>query len=314
MPTVRYKEFKKDTNFSKMEIRRFYETKYYGLFLNAYEFKGITTEESHYLLKRMWKDGTINAYILEGSKSPATLENILSQKTINNIGQLILTPYAISQWNILDFPSVITPINVRGATFIKSKPMIVNKDCVIGYAHVSHSPIRDLVMFYIDKIVDVEITINTNLFVHKLPRLIVVSPEDRKRVDDIVESIENGEHKLFLDAEDYQAIKNVLDSGGNYIIDKLYQYKQSLENELLTFLGIDNIGMEKRERLIVDEANSNNDIINDSSDCFLDSLKAFCKNVSEILKYPLSVEAKSSPVSAIKESEIIEGGEQHEND
>ena len=160
-----------------------------------------------------------------------------------------------------------------------------------------------------------------NLFVHKLPRLVVCSPEDRSRVEDLMEAIERGEKKLFLDAQDVQAIKNVLESGSNtsYIIDKLYQYKQNLENELLTFLGVNNVPVEKKERLITDEAQSNDQLINDSSDCFLDCLNDFCDEVSRILNYPIQVEAKSSPASNENEEEEEaeeeeEESEEEEND
>lgn len=303
MPKLKYSEIKKEALCDELDNRRFYETKFYGIFLNAFEFPELDQEQQHYLLKRFWKDGCVNVFVAEGTKPDKTMEGLIANKSISSItmneednGLLVITPFAVVQWNIYDFPTIIQPINVRGAQFIPNTRMIVNKDCVIGYAHTSHTPIRSLVRFYINKIVDVENTISTNLFVHKLPRLVVVSPEDRARVSELVERIEAGEHKLFLDAEDYQAIKQVLESGGTYIIDKLYQYKQALENELLTLLGIDNIGLEKRERLVVDEANSNNDLINDNNDCFLDTLKAFCKQVSEILGYPLSVKAKASPV------------------
>lgn len=304
MPKLKYSELKKSIECENLDNRRFYETKYYGIFLNAFDFPELNQEQQHYLLKRFWKDGCVNAFVLEGSKPDKTLKGLIGNKSVSSItmgeendnGLLVFTPFSVMQWNIYDFPTIINPINVRGAGFIQYKPMIVNKDCVIGYAHTTHTSIRALVRFYIEKICDVENTISTNLFVHKLPRLVVVSPEDRRRVEDLVEKIEAGEHKLFLDAEDYQAIKQVLESGGTYIIDKLYQYKQALENELLTLLGVDNIGVEKRERLIVDEANSNNDLINDNGDCFLDTLKFFCKQVSEILGYPLSVKAKASPV------------------
>lgn len=323
MPKLRYQDIKKTAEDKTLSATRFYETLYYGMFLNGFEFPELDQEQNHYLLKQMWKNGCVDAFILAGTIPDKTLQDSRTNSNKSSIalqgeypnGLLVLTPFATSQWNIYDFPTIVTPINTRGATFIENKQQIVNKDCVIGYAHTSHSSIRDLVMFYVTKIVDVERTIDTNLFVHKLPRLIVCSPEDKARVEAIMTKIENGEHVLFLDAEDYNAIKNVLDAGGTYIIDKLYQYKQALKNELLTMLGVDNIGLEKAERLIVDEANSNNAVINDHSDCFLDTMKAFCKQVTEILKFPLSVRAKSSPAVSEKAKEIeIPNEEDTENE
>lgn len=321
MPKVKFSDTKGDATNEVLNARRFYETKYYGLFLNAYEFTNISKEQKHYLLKRMWMRGTCAAFILEGTKPEVSLNDVLQNKTPSSLvlaeenksGLLCFVPYAAVSYNIEDFPSVVNYVAKRGATFIPQTPKIVNKDCVIGYAHTSHQSVRAMVMFYIDKIVDVEQTIATNLFTHKLPRLIICSPEDRKRVEDIMEAIERGEHKLFLDVNDWQAIKNVLDSGaGGYIIDKLYQYKTNLENELLTFLGINNVAIQKAERLITDEANSNNELINDSSDCFLDSLKEFCEDIGNVLGYDIQVKAKSSPAS--NEEMPIENKEGDQND
>lgn len=325
MPKLKYREIVNDEA-KGYNARRFYENKYFGLFLNAYKFDNLTKNQQRYLLKKLWQNGTICAFVLEGTKSEASLKDLLSNKTKSTLemgeenpnGLLVLVPYAINQYNIEDEPSVVNYVNVRGAGFIPTGLMKVNKDCVIGWAHTSHSPVRSLVMYYIDRIVDVEKTINMNLFVHKLPRLVVCSPEDRSRVEDLMEAIERGETKIFLDVADWTAIKNVLESGSNtsYIIDKLYQYKQNLENELLSFLGINNIAIEKKERLITDEANSNNQLINDSSDCFLDCLKDFCEEVTNILNYPLSVKANSSPESneeLVMEDEVTEEREEEEN-
>ena len=305
MPKIRYREIQQNGDETKFSAMRFYENKYFGLFLNAYKFTNLSKNQSRYLLKSMWKRGTVACFIVEGTRKEPTMTQALTNTSPNTVspafesdGLLVFTPYAVNQWNIEDEPSVITLVNTRGATFIPTRPQIVNKDVVIGWGHTSHAPVRSLVMWYVERIADVENTIDINLFSHKLPRLVVCSPEDRERVADIMEAIDRGEKKLFLEAEDYQAIKNVLEAGGSsYIIDKLYTYKQNLENELLSFLGINNVAVEKKERLITDEANSNNQLINDSSDCFLDSLKNFCDEINTVLDYNISVEANSSPAS-----------------
>ena len=323
---IKYKDIKyQEEEAQSYTAKRFYENKYFGLFLNNYHFPELTKNQERFLLKSFWANGTICAFILEGTKQEPSLKQLLSNSSKNTLilandnpnGLLCLVPYSTSKYNIEDAPSLVNYINKRGASFIPTGLKIVNKDCVIGWAHSSHASIRNLVLYYIDRIVNVEQTIEMNLFVHKLPRLVVCSPEDKARVEDLMEQIERGEKKLFLDANDVQAIKNVLDSGSNtsYIIDKLYQYKQNLENELLTFLGINNISIEKKERLITDEANSNNQLIENCGECFLDSLKKFCKEVSEVLDFPLSVEAKFTPKAEDQEDEENnENEEENDND
>ena len=190
-----------------MTAQRFYENKYFGLFLNAYKFTNLSKNQARYLLKSMWKNGTVACFIIEGTRKDPTLKEALTNTSPNTVsvgndnpqGLLCFTPYAVNQWNIEDEPAVITLVNLRGATFIPKTPKIVNKDVVIGWAHTSHTSVRSLVMFYIDKIVDVEKTIDINLFTHKLPRLVVCSPEDRARVEELLAKIEAGEYNVSVD-------------------------------------------------------------------------------------------------------------------
>ena len=300
---VKYKDIKyEQEQIEAYTAKRFYENKYFGLFLNRRHFPQLTKNQERFLLKSFWQNGCVCAFIVEGTKQEPSLKQMLSNSSKDTLilenentnGLLLLVPFATAKYDITDAPSVVSYINKRGATFIPKGLKIVNKDCVIGWAHSSHAPIRSLVMFYIEKIVDVEKTIEMNLFVHKLPRLVVCSPEDKARVEDLMEKIEQGEKKLFLDANDVQAIKNVLDSGSNtsYIIDKLYQYKQNLENELSTFLGINNNPVEKAERLITGEVNSNNQLIAECGACFDDTIDIFCEEVSKVLNFPLTQEVE----------------------
>ena len=322
---VRYRDLiTNDVDKETYGAKRFYENKFFGLFLNAYKFDNLTRSQTRYLLKKLWQNGTCCCFVLPDSKQDPSLKALLTNKDKNTIalgndnpnGLLIFAPYATMQYNIEDEPSVVNIVNIRGAQFLPIKPQIVNKDVVIWWAHKSHAPIRSLVMYYIEKIVDVENTINMNLFVHKLPRLVVCSPEDKARVQDLMEAIERGEKKLFLEADDVQAIKNVLESGSNtsYIIDKLYQYKQNLENELLTFLGINNNPIEKAERLVTGEVNSNNQLIIESGDCFLDCLEEGCESTTNILQYPLNVASNSQLRNATETQEEDDPAEEDENE
>ena len=55
---------------------------------------------------------------------------------------------------------------------------------------------------------------------------------------------------------DLNALK-VLQTGAPYVCDKLYQLKTQIWNEALTYLGISNINIQKKERLITDEVTRN---------------------------------------------------------
>ena len=68
-----------------------------------------------------------------------------------------------------------------------------------------------------------------------------------------------------------------------YLIDKLTEYRNSLESELKTRMGIDNAGVIiKKERLTADEVNSNNDELNDAFNVMLMTLEQCSKEMKEV--------------------------------
>ena len=266
------KTLRKSSIMKRKEIEMYYRSKYFSLFMNGYEFDGLDYQQQRFLLSQLWEKGTIACFILEGSKP-------------------------------ISFPEMVQLVKLRGVNFIPTTPQRVNQDVVIGWGHSSHMPIRSIVEFYVDKITEVEITARMNLETHKLPRLIACSPEDRKRVEELMNKIQDGVPQLFLDVNDIKAIQNVLQSGGEFIVDKLFTYKQNLERELMTILGIDNIGTLKRERQNNDEVNANNEEIDNGGDCFVDEMNIFCKQVSDVLGYKISVREKKPRVEMLDTTE-----------
>ena len=95
-----------------------------------------------------------------------------------------------------------------------------------------------------------------------------------------------------------------------FVADKVMQYKKAIWNEALTYLGINNIIEEKKERLISDEANSNNELINLNLQSRLAPRQEACRQFNE--KFGLagtdkeiSVRVRSDLHNIIKNAESI---------
>ena len=72
-------------------------------------------------------------------------------------------------------------------------------------------------------------------------------------MEDIVERILNNELVVYSAVGDINKLQT-LATTAPYLIDKLKSYQVSLENELLTILGIDNSGTQaKKAQMLVDE-------------------------------------------------------------
>ena len=316
-----------DSSYNRKNIFNIYLWKYYNLFQGAYRIKDKSTGEyideniQEFILRRFWSMGKIASFIVGGTKKTETdieLEEMRMEKSkelnVNDYpdGMPAFTDFAPRTYNIYDWPIVVNLIQSRGAKFIPNTPQNVNQDCVIGYCQKNKLPVRTIVEFYVARITDVEMTIRQQLNAHKVPYLIAVSPENEEKMKALFEKIQNDDDVLYLSANEVEALK-VLATGTNFIIDKLYAQKQAYENELLTYLGIDNLGqLQKKEHFVVDEVNSNNELIKDSSDCFVVCVNDFFKRCEDYLGFSWELEAIARPEELVEQKQDMLNDEKGE--
>ena len=163
---------------------------------------------------------------------------------------------------------------------------------------------------YIDELVEIEICKKVNIDNLKLTRLIKCSVEDKPRLLQLLNRIYAGESAAVIDAYDLTALENILNSAP-YIVDKLEIEKQNIISNVLTFLGVDNVNYEKKERLIKDEVNSNNQIIYQSANAFVDEINKGFKVLNE-LGFKCSVRAKNN-VIMLEDDMKEEGATENDN-
>lgn len=260
-----------------------YETKYFNLYMSAWKSK-LPDQEKNFVLKQFWDKGSVMA--------------------IKPSGVLMFTKYTSGNWNLYDFPVNCKAVvkgeipDVSGVTFVNME------SCVIGYINESHSPVHDIVRGYIERMVEVDMTIQTNVFLHKIPFFANVDNADRVQVEDFLQQMFDNELAVFFNGS--SPITSA-DTGAPYIIDKLYSYRISLENELLTYLGIDNNQQQDYERLTVDQVNANNALINSSKNSMQQGLDAFSKNCLDVLGESLDFEPAVEMVQSVHEEKPAEG-------
>ena len=106
-------------------------------------------------------------------------------------------------------------------------------------------------LYNLDRIIDV------NANAQKTPVLVQGTEKQRMTLINLYKEYDGNAPFIFGDKNlDLNALK-VLQTGAPYVCDKLYQLKTQIWNEALTYLGISNINIQKKERLISDEVTRN---------------------------------------------------------
>lgn len=103
----------------------------------------------------------------------------------------------------------------------------------------------------LDRIIDV------NANAQKTPVLVQGTEKQRLTLLNLYKEFNGNAPFIFGDKNlDLNALK-VLSTNAPYVCDKIYQLKTQIWNEALTYLGISNINIQKKERLITDEVTRN---------------------------------------------------------
>lgn len=150
------------------------------------------------------------------------------------------------------------PVNRRAYSSYNNYQRDLNEDnsIIIWNNYLRTNSITDIKMFskrlyLLDRIIDV------NANAQKTPVLVQGTEKQRLTLLNLYKEFDGNSPFIFGDKNlDLNALK-CLNTGAPYVADKIFQLKTQIWNEALTYLGISNINIQKKERLITDEVTRN---------------------------------------------------------
>ena len=159
-------------------------------------------------------------------------------------------------------------------------------ECILVMNNTQRIPTFTAMRLFALRLTEVERTIDTNIKRLKLPYILTGSKEQEFTLRHIYEAIDNNEPALVVDKNNINLRDiNSIELKVPLLANDLMVYKKEIINEALTVLGVNNLS-EKRERLISDETNTNNEMINYNLMSFLAPRQLAAKQFNE--KYKLT--------------------------
>lgn len=150
------------------------------------------------------------------------------------------------------------PVNRRAYSTYNNYQRDLNEDnsIIIWNNYLRTNSITDIKLYskrlyLLDRIIDV------NANAQKTPVLVQGTEKQRLTLLNLYKEFDGNAPFIFGDKNlDLNTLK-CLNTDAPYVADKIYQLKTQIWNEALTYLGISNISIQKKERLITDEVTRN---------------------------------------------------------
>lgn len=171
------------------------------------------------------------------------------------LGNLAL-PVAINgQWNVYKIPIRRRAYSVNG---YQNGDLTIDNSVMIYNNMIRTNSVR-AVRMYARRLWDLDRSIDVNARAQKTPVLLQGTEQQRLTLLNAYKELDGNSPVIMAD-KDFD-LRNgpisCITTEAPYVADKLYQLKTEIWNEALTYLGISNLNIQKKERLVADEVTRN---------------------------------------------------------
>ena len=196
-------------------------------------------------------------------------------------------------------------------TGFKNEKLNEKTMCVLVMNNYDRIPTYSTIQLFCEKLAECDLVCNVKKKKKKTPILIAVSDKRRLTLENMYSQYDGNKPVIWGDNDILnEASIKAINTEAPFVLDKVMDYKKEIWNECLSFLGINNIMIDKKERLITDEANSNNELINLNLQSFLVPRQEACKQFNKLFGLEgtdkeVSVRVRSDLYNVIKKEESI---------
>jgi len=196
-----------------------------------------------------------------------------------------------------------TGYRITGVNFQTHRPA---EKCVIIKNNLLALPTETFVIHYVNKITEAERTMDVNVKACKTPVIFSCDDKDALSFKRLFQQTDGNVPAIFADKGLNLDGVQAFNTGAKFMGNELMDYKRSIESDLLTFLGQNNTPVDKKERLITDEAEANNQLIDSFGDLQLQAREKACEEINAMFGLNISVERRApveKPVESVENEE-----------
>lgn len=199
--------------------------------------------------------------------------------------------------------------NQRRSLYMTDTGEEKGKECILVMNNYERVPTCATINLFAYRLAEAQRTADVNIKAQRTPILITTDQKQLFSLKKMYEEYDGNTPAIFADKNliTPDALKAVK-TDAPFIAQDIMDYKREIWNEFLTFLGISNLS-EKRERMITNEIDSNNELVNLNLQALLVPRKDACRQFNE--KYGLmgdkaiDVKVRSDLYNIVKQFESV---------
>ena len=199
--------------------------------------------------------------------------------------------------------------NQRRSLFTLTSGEEKDKECILVMNNYERIPTQSTVILFAKRLAEAQRTADVNIQAQRTPILIATDQKQYFTLKKMYEEYDGNTPAIFADKNliDPNSLK-AIKTEAPFIAQNIMDYKREIWNEFLTTMGISNLS-EKRERMISNEVDSNNELINLNLQALLAPRKEACQLFNE--KYGLlgdkaiDVKVRSDLYNIVKQFESV---------
>lgn len=207
------------------------------------------------------------------------------------LGKMIL-PCSFIGFNVLGDP---THYRVTGFNYTRE---LKAEECVLIENNKLRMATDEIIQFFTRQLYEIVRARDINIKTSKIPFIIPTDDKTVFTMKKIFEDIDNNVYAIFPDKNIVNSENGlqVLQTGVKLYTAELTDVYHDIMNEALTYLGINNANTDKKERLISDEANANNQFIESCANMFLEARQRAVDKINEMFGSNIKVKLRNQEV------------------
>lgn len=203
-------------------------------------------------------------------------------------GYAVLPMMLQRDWDIYEYPRDRRAYSVSGFQYE------CNEDnSVIIFNNYLRVPMWLTMWQYASRLAEVQRTIDINCKQQRTARVIRCDDKQRLTYLNAAKEVDEGRNWVHGDKNLDMDAFQVFDITTPYVANEMQTYKHQLWNEALTYLGIENVNTDKKERLISDEVVNNMGDVEAERFTRLNARLQACNEINELFGLDVDVEFRS---------------------